>query len=341
MRKLLILLIILISIENLSAQTKGRYCVEFYNLENLFDTINTPNVNDEEFTPVGAKRWTGKRYVEKLKRVDNVFYTLAKEVGTYPVFIGVSELENRSVLEDLISQEKMGRVNYGISHYDSPDARGVDVALLFRADLFKYEGSRPLPVPLSFKTRDILETWGTIDGEKFCVYVCHWPSRRNGSQASAPNRIAAAKVVRNAVDSLQKNEPSTKIIIMGDMNDDPVDPSIYDELKAVGNIDKLEEGCLYNPFYDMFKKGIGSLAYDDAWNLFDNIIVSANLVKSPSGSLKITKLPKCKYYGNILNRPFLCGKSGQYKGYPLRTYVGNTYQSGYSDHFSTYILLEK
>ena len=328
-----------------SVAQSPRYTVQFYNLENLFDTIDTPGVRDEEFTPSGSKKWTGAKYWKKIGNLSEVFYGVAAATGGYPVIIGMSEMENRNVLEDIAASDKLMPAGYAICHYDSPDARGVDVAFFYRPDVFKYQGSRPLktvvPGEPDFRTRDILEMWGTIGDQKVCAYVCHWPSRLGGQQASEYKRMAAARVVRNAVDSLHRTEPATRVIIMGDMNDDPTDPSMVKVLGAGKPIDGLKAGDLYNPFYRMFKDGYGTLAYRDAWNLFDNIVVSENLVNAPEGELRLYRSPKRKYTGYIFDRPFLRNKSGQYKNYPFRTFVGDTFQGGYSDHFSTYIILTK
>ena len=345
MLKNFLMLFVLTSLVLCGYAQQPRYTVQFYNLENLFDTIDTPGVHDEEFTPTGAKKWTGVKYWKKIGNLAEVFYGVAAATGGYPVIIGMSEMENRNVLEDIAANEKLLPAGYAVCHYDSPDARGVDVAFFYRPDVFKYQGSRPLKMVLpgepDFRTRDILEMWGTIGDQKVCAYVCHWPSRLEGQQASEYKRMAAARVVRNAVDSLRRTEPDTRIIIMGDMNDDPTDPSMAKVLNAKRSVDELKPGDLYNPFFQMFKDGYGTLAYRDAWNLFDNIVVSENLVNAPAGELKLYRSPKRKYAGYIFDRPFLRNKSGQYKNYPLRTFVGDTFQGGYSDHFSTYIILTK
>lgn len=326
------------------AQTRP-YTVAFYNLENLFDTIKSPGVYDEEFTPQGPKAWNSAKYLKKIGNIEQVFYNMAGTFKSYPTIIGVSEIENRNVLEDVVSTPKLMKANYQIVHYDSPDARGVDVALLYRPDQFNYEGSRAIPMVLAddpgFKTRDILSVWGTIDGERFCFFVCHWPSRLGGQAASEPKRVAAARTVKHAVDSILAEQPDTRIVIMGDMNDDPTDKSLAQELGGKGKASDVKPGELFNPFMEMFKAGYGTLAYQDAWNLFDNMIVSGNLLTAPDGGLKLVKAEKSKYYGNIFDRAFLRQTSGQYKNYPLRTFVGNTFQGGYSDHFPVYIHIAK
>lgn len=346
MRKILLCIIVAIvgicGDLSVSAQTKP-YTVAFYNLENLFDTLPSPGVFDREFTPGGSKAWNGSKYWKKIGNLEQVIYTLAGVNKSFPTIIGVSEVENRNVLEDLVAAPKLQRANYQIAHYDSPDARGIDVALLYRPDQFTYEGSYPIPTVVpglpDFKTRDILMVWGTIEGERFCFFVNHWPSRLGGQAASEFKRVASAKIVRHAVDSLLQEHPDTKIVIMGDLNDDPVCKSLTEGLGAKSNPKEVAAGDLYNPFFAMFKAGFGTLAYRDSWSLFDNMVINGNLLDGGSGKLKVQRVGK--YYGTIFDRPFLHQQSGRYKGYPLRTFVGDTFQGGYSDHFPVYILINK
>ena len=262
--------------------------VMFYNLENFFDTINDPEVHDDEFTPEGP--------------------------------------------------------NYRIVHYDSPEARGVDVAFMYRPDVFKLEGSFPVktvvPQLPNFKTRDILTMWGTIENEPFFFMVAHWPSRLGGKDASEFKRIAVGEQMRRIADSVLKINPATKVVAMGDFNDDPTDESIAEGLGAKAKMKDLKPGDFYNPFADMLKAGLGTLAYGDAWNLFDNIVVTENLATGSEGRLRLQKAPGSKFYGNIFKRYYMLQKEGQYKGYPLRTYVGNNFQGGYSDHFPVYIFCQ-
>lgn len=344
MKKHYILLFILgLTFIGLTSNAQNKHTVMFYNLENLFDTIPSPGVLDREFTPSGQKKWNSIKYWKKIGNIEEVFYKIAQQERTYPAIIGVAEIENRNVLEDIVATPKLAKVNYQIAHYNSPDARGVDVALLYRPDVFKYEGSYPIrtviPDAPDFKTRDILSVWGTIESQPFCFFVCHLPSRLGGQAASEFKRVAAANIIKHTVDSMRLEKPDMRFIIMGDMNDDPTDKSLAQALGAKGDVSTLQKGDLFNPFMSIFKDGIGTLAYQDAWNLFDNIIVSENLINSPNGNLELLK--RKKYYGYIFNKPFLTVQSGQYKGYPLRTFSGDNFQNGYSDHFPVYILLSK
>ena len=253
------------------------YKVVFYNFENLFDTINDPGVNDTEFTPEGPKKWNSYKYNKKIGNLERVLFDIASVDQDFPIVIGVSEIENRSVMEDVIATPKLAKGNYRIVHFDSPDLRGVDVGFYYRPDVFKLEGSAAVPFHMpdnpDFLTRDFVTMWGTIEGEPFYFVVCHWPSRLGGQAASEPKRMAAATRVRELIDSVQQANPATKVVVMGDLNDDATDRSIVEGLGAKGKLDEVAFGDMFNPFIAMFKAGYGSLAYRDDWNLFDNIIV--------------------------------------------------------------------
>jgi hypothetical protein len=244
------------------------------------------------------------------------------------------------VLEDLVAQPKLKDRNYEIVHYNSPDQRGIDVALLYNPKYFKVISSAPLNVPLknpdgtSYPTRDVLWVYGLMNGEPVSVFVNHWPSRRGGEEASAPNRALAAGVAKAKIDSLVKAHSESRIIVMGDLNDDPLSPSVTEVLKATGEISKVKQGHLYNPWVDYYKKGIGTLAYNDAWNLFDQVIISKPYLNKSQQGFFFQKAV-------IFNRPYLVQKSGKYKGYPFRTYDFDVYMRGYSDHFPVYVVLLK
>ena len=332
----------LFAVATLWAQDKP-YKVVFYNLENLFDIHDDPETHDEEFLPKGVKKWNAKKYQMKLTNMERVLFDIAAINRDYPIVIGVSEIENRSVLEDLISQPKLKGANYRICHYDSPDARGVDVAFLYRADVFKLQGSDNIKLVVdelpNFKTRDLVVMWGTIEDEPFYFLVSHWPSRLGGKEASQFKRDACAKQIRGIKDSLLAANPATKVVVMGDFNDDATDASLVKTMGAKGKTEELVKGDFFNPYFQMLRAGYGTLAYQDAWNLFDNICVTENLVNAEDGKLRIIKGDK--FYGNIFTRPYMIQLEGQYKGYPLRTFVTNNFQNGFSDHFPVYIYIGK
>lgn len=315
--------------------------IGFYNLENLFDTLDAPDVRDEDFTPQGSYHYNTAIYLDKLNHLAHVIAELGKELTPDGVSIlGIAELENRKPLEDLLQQPELKSKNYQIVHYDSPDERGIDVALIYQPKYFKVLNSRPVPVPLPNVngeqdfTRDILFVSGLYDGEPMHIMVNHWPSRVGGEAASQPLRNLAASICKHLSDSLIQADPNAKIIIMGDLNDDPSSPSMRQVLNAKADKDQVKPGGMFNTMYDFYKKGIGTLAYQDAWSLFDQIVVSYGLVNPEAGGFQF-------YQAYVHNQPYMLQQTGQFKGYPLRTYVGSNYMGGYSDHFPTYIYLVK
>lgn len=339
---------------SVSAQTRQNYVIGFYNLENLFDTYNDPVKNDEEFLPDGKNQWTEVKYQKKLHNMATVIAEMAAANKAFHTILGVSEIENRLVLEDLISQPELLPANFQIVHYDSPDRRGVDVALLYRADQFEYLDSESIPfsfegtdVPITlskeeqdyFRTRDILMVHGLIAGEHFAFYVAHLPSRIGGKGADL--RSLGGEIMRRHSEKMTEKYPGIKIVVMGDMNDDPQDESMSKWLGAVRNIKDTPEGGFFNPFWDMLAGGYGSLAYRDVWSIYDQVIPSETLVNAPKGSLRLQKVGKKGYYGVVFKRPFMVTQKGQYKNYPFRTFSNGKFMNGYSDHFPTYIVIGK
>lgn len=310
-------------------------CVAFYNLENLFDTIDSPDTDDREFLPDGTNQWNSQKYAIKLKNMAEVIGQIGDEFMTGgPTIIGLAEVENRKVLEDLTKTPPLKGRGYGIVHFDSPDPRGIDVALLYKFKDFKVLEAHAVPLHMSdnppFRTRDQLVVSGVLNGDTLHIIVNHWPSRRSGPEY----RAAAASLTRKLADSIMAIHTRAKIIIMGDLNDDPTDPSLTQYLKAKGSKKELQPGDLFNPMVELFKKGVGSLAYRDAWNLFDQIIVSEPLVNNKNQGYYL-------YATRIFNKPFILNKEGQYVGYPFRTFAGGAWVGGYSDHLPSFIILRK
>lgn len=342
MKRIIATLIVCLPFTGFSQKPSYKVAViGFYNLENLYDTINNPVVDDDEFTPEGPKSYNGNIYWDKLDRLAKVLSEMGTEISPDgPAIIGVAEIENDTVLKDLINHKLLRKRGYKIVHYNSSDIRGVDVALLYNPRYFTVEASDKLFVQLpggskdAYFTRDILWVRGKLDGETVHVYVNHWPSRRGGEERSAPARAAAAMVVKNHIDSVGKANGNQKVVIMGDLNDDPVSPSVTKVLKAKGRMKDVTQGGLFNPWWELYKNGIGTLAYQDNWNLFDQIIISYPwLAKEQQGFFFHKQF--------IFNKEYLKENRGRYKGYPMRTWDGNTYRSGYSDHFPTYLVMLK
>lgn len=311
--------------------------IAFYNIENLYDTIDSPNTSDEEFTPAGPKNWNTFKYYKKLDHMADVISQLGVN-NNAPAVIGLCEVENRAVLEDLIKTEKLKKYNYKISHYNSPDVRGVDVALLYQPQYFQETSSKSItltmPEDATFKTRDMLLVSGRIDNDDFHFMVAHWPSRRGGEKRSRHKRVAAAQLAKAYIDSIQKANPNSKIIFMGDLNDDPKSVSVTKYMNSISDKAQSNQNNLYNPMYSFYAKGIGTLAWRDSWNLFDQMLLSQPLVQNDYKTYQ--------YYGTkIFNEPFIRQYEGTFKGYPFRTFAGDTFLGGYSDHFPVYILLVK
>ena len=326
----------------IQAQETDQYkiaCVGFYNLENLFDTVDDPLTNDAEFLPNGSYTWDSTKYANKLHNLSTVIADLGTDVSPDGVAVlGVCEIENRDVLEDLVAMPKLKARNYKVVHYNSPDARGVDVGLLYQEKYFKLKHSASYRLVFandsSYATRDQLVVTGDMDGEDVSIIVGHWPSRRGGQQASEPNRIQAAQLARKIIDSLLNSNPFAKIILMGDLNDDPINKSVTDYIRAKGSIAKMKNGDMYNAMYDHFKSGNGTLAWNDAWNLFDQMILSEAFVSADASTYVFHK-------SFVYNKEYMKQTEGNYAGYPKRTHAGGAYLNGYSDHFPVYMVLKK
>ncbi|MDO4695603.1 endonuclease/exonuclease/phosphatase family protein [Porphyromonas sp.] len=320
-----------------------RLCVAFYNVENLFDTIDQENA-DEDFTPNGVNAWDETRYRHKLHNMSTVIAKIGTSQG--PDIIGLAEVENRGVLEDLIAMPALMDKGYGIVHYDSPDFRGIDCAMLYKKDRLEVLHSHPQPVIIpgeeEIKTRDILYVKAKADDELLHFMVAHWPSRSGGEAASAPRRLAAAKTMKHLSDSILSTDSTAKIIMMGDLNDDPISPSLKDGLDIKYAKKGLKGTELFTPMYALYKAGYGTLAYRDVWSLFDMMIVSGNVVNTPNDGGYHLFFSKNQDFGAfIFNDKMLTQESGRYKGYPKRTIVGGQYQGGYADHFPVYLFLVK
>ena len=343
MKSFFTLSFILLILLNLTAQENKRnfkiHTVAFYNLENLFDTINDVNKNDEA-SPIMEIRFNrGKIYREKVSNMAEVVSQIGYDVTKRPPSIlGICEVENRTVVEDLISDEKLRKYNYGIVHYESPDDRGIDVGLIYNKDVFKVKNSSSHDVFITGNnsskrrnTRDQLVVSGHLDGELMHFIVNHWPSRG----ADETKRIAAAEVNNFIIDSLRNKYESPKIITMGDFNDDPFDKSIKKILGAKKNISDVKINDLYNPFETILvDEGVGSNAYRDKWQLFDQIILSKPFLDKNYKDYQL-------YKAGVFNKSFLINKKGKFKGYPFRSFSYGTFTGGYSDHLPPYIYLLK
>jgi hypothetical protein len=329
------------------------HVIGFYNLENLFDTYHDEGKNDYEYLPDGANKWTEAKYRKKLQNMAHVIAEMKKDNGVWHTVLGVSEIENRHVLEDLVIEPEIAEANYQIVHYDGPDRRGVDVGLLYKPELMTVVESESIPFDFNssivfdldeagkedFRTRDILMVHGIIDGEHFAFYVCHLPSRLGDKGQDLRGR-GAEIAYQHSLMMMQKY-PGIKCVVMGDMNDNPDDASMCVYLHGKQTLEEMEPVDYFNPFLSMFKAGYGSLAYRGEWCIFDIIMVNYNLAHAPKGTFQIVPITKKKYYGRIFQKPFMTNQTGQYKDTPFRTFSNGAFVGGYSDHYPTYIVIRK
>jgi hypothetical protein len=321
------------------AQNYTPACIGFYNVENLFDTLDTPDVNDTEYTPQSAKQWNTARYNQKLTNLARVIGEMGTDV--HPdglIAVGLSEVENRAVMQDLVNTAPLKVRGYEIVHYDSPDRRGIDVGLIYQPKYFKVFNHKSYTLKIvgdeEFASRDQLVVSGVLDTDTVHILVAHWPSRRGGEKRSSPLRQAAADLGRSIIDSLLTINPKARIMYMGDLNDDPTNLSVKRNLRTEAKPENALNGRLYNPMEELFNKGIGTLAWRDTWNLFDQIIISEGLATAKDGGYR--------YFGaKVHNKPYLRQQEGNFAGYPYRMYVGDTYRNGFSDHFPVYLILVK
>lgn len=343
-KKVLIVLIAVASFTAYSQEAKKFkiHTVAFYNLENLFDTINDPTKNDEA-SPIMEMN-TDIREVYK-KKVHNMARVIAdiglEDTKNSPVVLGVSEVENRDVLEDVVNDPLLLSKDYGIVHYDSPDRRGIDVGLIYQKKFFTPINTSSHELVIyddssreRIYTRDQLLVSGKLDGELIHFIVNHWPSRRGGEARSRPKRVAAAKLNKKIIDSLQTIDPYAKIVIMGDLNDDPTNASVKDVLKAERHKEDVGLKGIYNPMEEFFKNGIGSNAYRDSWSLFDQIMITKPFLEKDYSTYQF-------YKAGIYNKNYLVSKRGRWKGYPKRSFSNSNFTDGFSDHFPAYIYLIK
>jgi len=327
---LFILACLLFAVEPGFGQKKKSFTVAFYNSENLYDTINDPEADDEEFLPEGKNKWNGYRFEKKLESLSMVIDSL----GGGPSILGMCEVENRFVLEELIKTKRLESKNYGIVHSNSPDKRGIDVALIYQKADFVPLFQKAIHVSLEsdpdFVTRNILLVKGLLGKQPIYIFVNHWPSRRGGEEESRIKRIAAAKSARFSIDTILKNDPKASILLMGDFNDEPTDVSIKEHLDAGG---LTENNLLFNTMAPLKSAGDGSYSYKEHWDMIDQLIVSRILTNKKSklyledGSTKVY-------------RPIWAqDKGARHAGAPFRTYGGPKYLGGFSDHFPVYLIL--
>lgn len=340
--------IMLLGIMSANAQQQFKMAlVGFYNLENLFDTINDPNKNDEEFLPNGKNAWNTQKYTAKLHNMAYAISTIGTDKSDrfYSpeglAVLGLCEMENRTVLEDLVAQPEIADRNYQIVHYESPDRRGVDVALVYNPKYFKLTNSKSyrlvVPNQPDFISRDQLVVTGILDDEEMSFIVMHWPSRYGGEKKSLPGRMAAASLCRHIADSILADNPKAKIVMMGDYNDYPTNKSILEGLRAKGKVSEMKDDDFFNPMWKMHKNGEGTNYYRDVKGVLDQCIITPALLKDENDPFATYQLFKPMVH----SKEFLKQHEGRYNGYPWRSFAGGVWLGGYSDHFPVYLILLK
>ncbi len=314
----------------------NNFTVAFYNVENLFDTINSPNTWDEEFTPKSKKKWNSKKYFKKINDIGKVISSINNK---FPDIVGLCEIENRNVLKDLVQTKALQKEKYKIIHEDSHDVRGIDVALLYNPKEFEYISHKKIEINYKkepkYKTRDILYVKGLASKtDTLHIFVNHWKSRGGGQKETEYKRIAIAKVLRENIDNILLSNKEAKIIVIGDLNDEPTDKSVRNTLGASNKIN--DNATLFNLMYNLDSLGVGTHSYKGKWNMLDNMIVSKSLINSKTGY----RVQNNTAY--IFNDDFILyynAKTGTKT--PNRTYGGSHYFGGYSDHLPVYFILTK
>ncbi|MBQ9660223.1 MAG: endonuclease/exonuclease/phosphatase family protein [Bacteroidales bacterium] len=330
------------------------YVIGFYNVENLFDTTHDRGKNDQAFTPDGENRWTPDKYEKKLSNIASVIRAMSQTNGRWHTILGLAEVENEHVLQDLVACDEIAEAGYKFVHFESPDVRGIDCALLYRPGQFEVQESRTIGYDFNthsgivfektpqeqaeFLTRDVLFVRGWLGGEMFGIYVAHYPSRIGGKGMDLRSR--ASEIIYDDIREQEQRHPGIKIVVMGDMNDNPEDESLLTWLHSRETIAQMQGGDLFSPFLRMHKDGFGSEEYHGEWNIFDCIFVNGALANPSDGSLRIQKSDDV-HYGYIFNPPFLVQQDGPYAGTPFRTFSGGQFIEGYSDHYPTYIIVSK
>ena len=308
------------------------HTIAFYNTENLFDIYDSEKTNDSDLTPTADKRWTAKRFGEKINKIGFAVSNIGMlETNKHPALIGLAEVENASVIKNLIASKHLKNFNYSFIHYNSKDERGIDVALVYDTSVFKVETSKPFSIELfnnAYKadyTRDILLVTGLLDNVKIHLIINHWSSRRAGEKETEHKRLAASNKVAEIISSLQNDDSNSKIIVMGDFNEEP---NNY-------NVKRLVDGLkLFNPMEGFQSYKRGTVTHKRKWLVFDQIFFTNNLIETEEDNLKFE-------HANIFDATYLKNSNGRFKGTPFRTYVGKKYHGGYSDHFPVYITLKR
>ncbi len=305
-----------------------------YNVENFFDCVDDSLTDDSEFLPTGMRGWNITKYQKKQVNIGKVITSIGGWEA--PALVGLCEVESNKCLYDLTHYSGLKNLQYKFLHHESPDARGVDVALLYQPRIFKPIHNEAIrinfPSSPTTKTRDILFASGVIPtGDTLHIFVCHFPSRLGGELESDDKRMFVASVVRAKVDSLFASNSKSNIVIMGDFNDYPTNKSMVEILKAKPLTTNNAPNDLYNMVYKMHVEGKGSNKHNGEWGALDQMIISGNLLDSSA------KIHTTQNVVHFFDADFVLEDDKLFLGkQPFRTYVGMKYQAGFSDHLPVY-----
>ncbi len=333
----IVLLISTLFCFNASAQIAKKLCISFYNQENLFDTIDNPNKNDEEFLPLGKYKWNHEKYTNKIHNMAKVIHALNEDKG--PDFLGICEVESDIALHDLAMQLNSVGLNYKYLWFEGPDERGIDNALIYKPENVKAAKGFLFTIdPNGLRgdqTRGILMCDFILTNiARMVVFINHFPSRREGEKESEFKRLFVAKTLKHISDSVEKSDPKCKIIIMGDFNDYPNNLSISEILGAKKDVSMIKGKGLYNPMYMLMEQGLGSYKYKSEWNFLDQIILNQSLINDKSNLTYQTNST------GVFKQDWMLETEEKYKGNPKRTFGGMKYINGYSDHLPVYLYLD-
>jgi len=341
MRLVNVLLAMAIAVSTNAQSKMSVIAIASYNCENLFDTLDNPEKKDDDFTPAGQYHYNTAVYTQKLHNITTVIQKLGTDMTPDgAAIVGLVEVENGRVLNDLVAQPEIRGRRYQYCWFPTPDERGISTAMLFNPRYFTVLHAQPVMVPLETigmtrPTRSILYVTGILAGDTIHVMVNHWPSKSGGEAASEPGRRLAGSVVRKLVDSLAMAVPSSRVLIMGDLNDNPDAASVITELKAKADVEGLVASDIYNPWINMYKKGLGTENYHGEWGLIDQVMMTGTLVHAPKDRWHF-------YKADIFNRDFLTHRLGSQRGLPHRSFTAaQVWDNGYSDHFPVLIYLVK
>lgn len=311
------------------------HTIAFYNVEKLYDTELSPQRNDLDYTAVGALAWDKERYDQKIKNIATVIEMIGGKDGA--AILGIAEVENKKVAEDIASASPIRKHNYSVIHYDSPDPIGLDLALFYKPKVFSPTAHKSIPLQNQSgrgRAREIIEVKGMLEGELVTIYLNHWPENNGNAKAGTQNRRAAATTLRRQIEGVFKTDPNAKVIVMGDFDEVPSSPALEQVLRATGRPNPAYKEELFNTFYMYHVQKMGSFYYRGRFQMLDQIMLSKSFLTGQG-------LEYVRGSAQIHAPDFARHNFGKLKNTPKRTFSGTTYLGGYSDHFPVYIKVRK